>query len=242
MKICFSGDSVFLEQPRVQYWDNNRLIDLMRSCDLCCGNLEMVMCADQTFASAFCGGQWLSADARRLDDLARFGFRYFNTANNHTMDYAYEGMRITNRELDKRGILHSGSGESLNEAASYVTIAVNGIKIAFLSATASCDDAARAGKGANTVPGRPGVNMLRHEEILYVTEEMLNIIDEIADKTYVNARFMKAVKMGTHSLSDDIHRLGRLEFKKGDKDYKYTSCNKFDLERIKNEIVKAKLG
>ena len=71
-------------------------------------------------------------------------------------------------------------------------------------------------------------------------KDYLRIIDSIADATCVNARFLKAVRMGIHSLSPEIHRLGRLEFVLSDKTYKYSYCHKGDLERILNAINEAK--
>ena len=240
MKICFTGDAIMLTPPTDKYWENNELIDLIKSCDVRCGNLEMVLSGNRAFASTFCGGQWLTTTPDKLNLLSKYNFDYFNTANNHTMDYSYEGMRLTNEALDHQGILHSGSGESLKQASMPVYIEKQGRKIAFISCTASCDDAARAGDPSTNIPPRPGVNMLRHKERLYVTKENLAVIDSIAEDTAVNARFLKSVRMGTHSLSPEIHRLGRLEFVLGEENKKITYCHKGDIKRILNSIQEAK--
>lgn len=200
----------------------------------------MVLSGDRAYAATFCGGQWLTTTPDRLNLLSRYGFDYFNTANNHTMDYSYIGMMLTNQALDDKGILHSGSGSSLREASKPVYLIKNKTKIAFISCTASCDDAARAGDSSVNIPPRPGVNMLRHTERLYVTKENLDMIDSVAEATCVNARFLKSVRMGTHSLSPEVHRLGRLEFVLGKENKKMTYCHKGDLNRILNSIEDAK--
>lgn len=210
------------------------------SCDIRCGNLEMVLSGDKTFASTFCGDQWLTTTPDKLDLLSKYGFDYFNTANNHTLDYSYNGMRFTNEALDRKGILHSGSGKSLREASKPVYLIKDNYKVAFISCTASCDDAARAGDPSNSIPPRPGVNMFRHTERLYVTEDNLKVIDSIAEATCVNARFMKSVRMGTHSLSPEVHRLGRLEFVLGETNKKFIYCHRGDLKRILDSIEEAK--
>ena len=169
LKVCFTGDSIMLTPPRETYWTSNPLLDLIRACDVRGGNLEMVLSGDRAFASTFCGGQWLSTTPDRLQLLLRFGFDYFNTANNHTMDYSYQGLFLTNEVLDQAGVLHSGSGASLEQASQAVSLERNGTRIAFVSCTASCDDAARAGSPSTNIPPRPGVNMLRHVQQLMVT-------------------------------------------------------------------------
>ncbi len=240
MKICFTGDVILLEEPGENYWNDNELLQRMKDCDVRCGNLEMVLSADKAFASTYCGGQWLTADEDKLDLLMRFGFDYFNTANNHAMDFSYEGLALTNQALDSRGILHSGTGASLKEAASPVYKEIGGKKIAFLSCTASCDDAARAGDPSKTIPARPGVNMLRHGQKLHVTQDVMKVIDQVAQDSCINARFMKSVQMGTHRLDPDVHRLGRLEFVIGERNEKVTSCNRSDLKRMTDAVKDAK--
>ena len=238
MKLCFTGDAIMLTPPSGNYWRNNSLVNIMHSYSVRAGNLEMCLSGNRAFASTFCGGIWLSAEPEMLSELLKFGFDYFNTANNHSMDFSYQGLTLTNDALDDAGILHSGSGNSLEEASMPVYKCVNGRKIAFLSCTASCDDAARAGSPSQTIPARPGVNMLRHSERLSVTPEIMAVIDKIRQDTHINARFLKAVRMGIHSLSPEIHRLGRLEFVEGAENRKITSCHKGDLHRIL-EAVKA---
>lgn len=240
MRICFTGDAIMLTPPEVKYWENNELLNIIKECDVRGSNLEMVLSSNQTFASTFCGGQWLTTTPDILNLLLRFEFDYFNTANNHTMDFSYKGMLLTNEALDKAGILHTGSGYSLEDASRPRFLTREGIRIAFVSCTASCNDAARAGNSSPCIPARPGVNMLRHTERLYVTPENMATIDSIANATCINARFLKSVRMGTHSINPEVHRLGRLEFVKGSENKKYTFCHKGDLKRIMTNIQAAK--
>lgn len=240
MKLCFTGDSILLSAPHKKYWSDNPLLEKIHSCDVRSTNLEMDLSGGQTFASTFCGGYWITGNEKNLDELQKFNFNHYAMANNHTMDYSYKGLKISQEILDNRHLMHSGSGSDLAVASSAVCLTVEDQKVAFVSCTASCDDAARAGYASRSVPGRPGVNMLRHSETLFVTKEHLRVIDDIANQTCINARFQKSVKMGIHSLDPKIHRLGRLEFKESKDEKKVTECNKSDLRRIVNEVAKSR--
>lgn len=240
MKMCFTGDSIMLKPPSENYFINNELIDIIKSCEIKSTNLEMVLLSKETFASTFCGGLWLAGSENIIDYIKEFDFNHYSMSNNHTMDYSYDGLFQTIDILDKNKLAHSGSGKSLEEASNATIIQTNdNEKVAFISCTASCDDAARAGNYSNTVPARPGVNMLRHSERIYVSKADLEVIDRLREDSYINARFLKAVKMGIHSLPKEIHRLGRLEFVEGNETKKYTFCNKKDLERILHSIKEA---
>ena len=239
MKMCFTGDSIMISPPNESYWQDNELQNIINSCEVKSTNLEMVLSGDSAFASTFCGGYWLTASSERIFDLQNFGFDHYAISSNHTMDFSYLGLKRTLEVLDREGLLHSGAGKDLQSANSAVYLQRNEKKIAFITCTASCDDAARAGNASSSIPARPGVNMLRHSELLYVTPEQMQVIDEIAEQTCINARFMKAVRMGIHSLPEGIHRLGRLQFVVGQKTEKKTCCHKGDLSRIIQEVKQA---
>lgn len=239
LKLAFTGDCIATFEPKKEYFKDNKIIKLLKNCDFVSGNLEMVISGNNAFASTYCGGEWLTIDEADFEIIKKYGFSYLNTANNHTMDYSYIGMKLTNDILDKNRILHSGSGQDLQDAEKAVYKKIGNEIVALISCTASGDDASRAGYSTKNMPGRPGVNMLRHSEVIYATPEQLKVIDEIANQTALNARFLKSVKMGIHTLDPKIHRLGRTQFVEAEKAEKKTYCNKEDVERILKEVQKA---
>lgn len=239
LKFAFTGDCIATLEPKNEYFKDNKIIKLLKNCDFVSGNLEMVISGNNAFASTYCGGEWLTIDEADFEIIKKYGFSYLNTANNHTMDYSYIGMKLTNDILDKNRILHSGSGQDLQDAEKAVYKKIGNEIVALISCTASGDDASRAGYSTKNMPGRPGVNMLRHSEVIYATPEQLKVIDEIANQTALNARFLKSVKMGIHTLDPKIHRLGRTQFVEAEKAEKKTYCNKEDVERILKEVQKA---
>ena len=239
LKFAFTGDCIATFEPKNEYFKDNKIIKLLKNCDFVSGNLEMVISGNNAFASTYCGGEWLTIDEADFEIIKKYGFSYLNTANNHTMDYSYIGMKLTNDILDKNRILHSGSGQDLQDAEKAVYKKIGNEIVALISCTASGDDASRAGYSTKNMPGRPGVNMLRHSEVIYATPEQLKVIDEIANQTALNARFLKSVKMGIHTLDHKIHRLGITQFVEAEKAEKKTYCNKEDVERILKEVQKA---
>ena len=236
-KLAFTGDCISCSQPTDYSFSlNNRVVSLLKSFDVVSGNLEMSLCGNSSFASTFCGGEWLAGDEDDLRRILKYGFSHFNLANNHSMDYSYSGLLTTMDILRKNGIQFSGAGKNYEESLREARICCKENSIAIIGCTASCDDAARAGNPTEQIQGRPGVNMLRHSELLYVTEEEMKMIDRIADETKINARFLKSVAMGINSLDGGIHRLGRLQFVLGDKTEKKTKCNQSDLSNIITRI------
>lgn len=77
----------------------------------------------------------MNTSTKMLDKFVNAGVRYFSLANNHTLDYLEEGRLSTIRELDKRGVYHSGTNLTEQEHDSAYMIEEQGIKIAMLNAT-----------------------------------------------------------------------------------------------------------
>jgi len=65
--------------------------------------------------------------------LAAAGVDIVSLANNHALDYGYQGLQDTWSALNDAGILHVGSGESAVQAYGPVFIERKGVRIAFLA-------------------------------------------------------------------------------------------------------------
>jgi poly-gamma-glutamate capsule biosynthesis protein CapA/YwtB (metallophosphatase superfamily) len=70
---------------------------------------------------------------KQIEGLRNAGFDAVAMANNHTMDYGPEPLKITLKLLDSLGIAHSGAGMNLKDARQPAIVERNGIKVAFLS-------------------------------------------------------------------------------------------------------------
>ncbi|MHB8727484.1 MAG: CapA family protein [Sulfuricaulis sp.] len=65
--------------------------------------------------------------------LARAGFNVASLANNHTLDYGFQGLEDTRAALEKAGIQPVGAGRNLDQARAPVYIKTNGVTVAFLA-------------------------------------------------------------------------------------------------------------
>jgi len=103
----------------------------LQAADIAAGNLETPLTTRGTPAEdkqyVFRG----TADA--LPALKEAGFDYLSLANNHTLDYGWEGLKDTMDALDDADIWHSGSGSDDKEAFEPAYIEIRGLSVAFVS-------------------------------------------------------------------------------------------------------------
>lgn len=65
--------------------------------------------------------------------LARAGFNVVSLANNHSMDYGFQGLEDTRAALEKNGIQPVGAGKNLAQARAPVYMKAGGATVAFLA-------------------------------------------------------------------------------------------------------------
>ena len=113
-----TGD-VFITRrvPEEGYEGFHALQNCISSHDVAFTNLEMTFLRDEGIPNAVSGGTWASTDPVMLDDMKRYGFNLFNTANNHSCDYSHSGVLATIRHLKERNMVFSGTGATLGEAS-----------------------------------------------------------------------------------------------------------------------------
>lgn len=125
-----------------------------------------------------------------LEDCKRCGFNMTSFCNNHAMDFAYDGLINTLEHLNASGLVHTGAGKNLDQAAAPVYLDAVGGRIALISMTQTCNNDFHniciAGQQARRVPGRPGVNQMRYKETLIVTPEQMKVIKQIAEQTRID--------------------------------------------------------
>lgn len=247
ISICAGGDITLLEHfSEGEGYDVNKIREAMtidgRPCDIRIANLESVVSSWNCHASAFCGGQWINTEPERLDDIEKFGFNLYGCANNHSMDYSFQGCLSTMRELEKRGMIFAGIGASLSESskAAIYEIPEKNVRVAFICVTSTFVDAARAGDERDGIPARPGINPLRVQTKYKVTKERFMQLQKIAEVTYINGERDNARKIGSLPPEEE----GSINFGRNffvavedeEAEGKFTYCNKNDYERIMNEI------
>lgn len=105
----------------------------LEAADITAGNLETPITTRGTPAEnkqyVFRGTQ------EAIPAMKEAGFDYLSLANNHTLDYGWEGLSDTMDNLDDAGMQHSGSGNDDREAFAPAYIESKGMTVAFVSVT-----------------------------------------------------------------------------------------------------------
>jgi len=240
VKISITGDSILMEKMPAGYEGLAPVREHIMQADVRINNMEMVLSNYDRFASTYCGGLWLTAEPAVLDDILKYGFNCFGFANNHTMDYSYGGVESTLEALRAKNMPVCGAGMSLAEATAPAVVDTKAGKVAVLSITSTCDDAARAGDPGHVIPARPGLNMLRHSETFLVNAEHMKALEEIADATHINGRINNSKRGGYTVTKPGIFNLGMVEFKLSDVEGKTSAPHPQDMERMRLAIEAAK--
>jgi poly-gamma-glutamate capsule biosynthesis protein CapA/YwtB (metallophosphatase superfamily) len=93
-----------------------------------------------------------------LDALKSFGFNLLALSGNHAFDLKVTGIQNTNREADKRKMVHAGTGNNLAEAAAPGYLHTPKGTIALIASASGLIT-----PGGSATAERPGVNELRVE-------------------------------------------------------------------------------
>lgn len=240
--VTSTGDALFVAPYPQDYKEKSKsLRDYMNSCTLKLTNLETNLSDFEFPGNAYSGGTWINTKSEYIEYLIdNYGFDFYGNANNHAFDYGKEGMLSTIKVLEKYGLNHAGTGDSLDSAEKPAIIEKDGKKIAVFAVDASMEDASRAGRANYKFKARPGVNFLRKDVCYTVSEKQMEQLKDIAKTTRLNfsREFNIATGFGLPDKEGEFV-FGGIKFttKKG---VPVSSCNKKDLDRIVNLIKKAK--
>ncbi len=113
----------------------HNIVDLLKSSDFNFANLESPFSKSDAFTAK--NTLVFNAPKANVAGLKEYNFAVLNLANNHAFDQGKDGIDITAEVLDNNGLLHMGTGETLEEAWTPAIIEKNGIKIAFIGASYS---------------------------------------------------------------------------------------------------------
>lgn len=103
-------------------------------------------------------GRGFLAPPEALDALRMFGFNLLSTSDNHAFDLKVPGIQNTIREMDRRKLVHAGTGNNLAEASAPGYLRTPKGTIALIGSASGL-----IAPGGSAAAGRPGVNELRVE-------------------------------------------------------------------------------
>lgn len=248
MKYAAVGDALILRHIPETYPGFEEVRDWISQAQAKFFNLETTLHREgECFGFSSNGGSFLRSDPEVLNDCKRYGFNMTSFCNNHAMDFAYDGMIKTLEHLDASGLIHTGVGRNLDQAAAPAYLDAVGGRVALIAMTTSCnmhyDDIAIAGQQSRRVPGRPGVNQMRHKDAVIITAEQMEVIKQIAEQTHINAGEDISRREGYRDpLPEGICPITKyVTFRVGDTPRYEALCHPKDLERLEKAIFEAKL-
>lgn len=241
IQMIATGDAFITRRfPQNGYKGFEEIRDVISAHDVKFTNLEMTFHHMEGTPAAVSGGTWAMTEPECLDDMASYGFNLFTTANNHSGDYGEGGILATIRHLRERNMVFSGTGANLDEASAACYLETRKGRIALVSACSTFSTASMAGGQSGRVPGRPGLNPLRFKTTYHVTREYYEMVQKLAELTYVNAYEDYGVKIGYVSpFPEGTTRFGSHTFVLDDRNFIKSEPLKRDMVRLEEEIREA---
>lgn len=225
--------------PEKKYPGFLDLATYLQAHDFCFCNLETTIHNNEGYPSLFPGGGWAVAKPMVLESLKEYGFNAVSIANNHIMDYCHKGLEATLKHLENNNLLFAGAGNNLSEASAPKFLECAEGRVALIAATSSFHDSDAAGYQGLTVPGRPGVNPLRHKAIYQLVPDLYKKVLEIAEATGMNDTLDWSARNGYRKQSS-YAKLRTIEFSSSSENKKISIPLGTDLNRIVRSIQEAK--
>ena len=242
--ISFTAAGDFLVQRHMPetYRGFREVRDFLMRGDFRFFNLETVFTDETCYGNQFYGGAYLRADPEVLQDTLRYGFNMLTLANNHTLDFAHNGLMKTLDTLRKAGIPHAGAGRNLDEASEPCYLETEKGSLGLIGATTSMTNlAAMAGQQSRRFPGRPGVNGIRHTEELAVTREQFEAMKAAKELSFMDAAEDVARSEGFGvPLAPGTMSFHGLPVSVGEKPAFITHPNALDMRRTEQAIENAR--
>lgn len=240
--VIATGDSFMTRRiPEEGYPGFSEIAQLIRSYDVKFNNLEITIHNQQGYPAAVSGGTWAMAEPEILDDLNRYGFNLYNTANNHSFDYSCGGVMATIDNLKRCRKSYAGTGATLEDAAAPGYVFVSGARVALLGACSTTDASAIAGNRNDAVLGRPGLNPLRYRNVYQVEPKYFSMLQEVADQTCINAEQEKGIANGYYNpLPEGKQNLGKHSFQLSDHNGMTSEPLEKDMVRMEENIRAAR--
>lgn len=126
----------------------NEIAPYLQKADFVIGNLETTIAGEKN--RGYSGYPEFNAPESLLTSLRKAGFDFVSTANNHSLDRREAGVITTIENLEKEGLLYTGTARSQEERDRPLVLERNGIKLALFSYT----------YGTNGIPIPNGKNYL----------------------------------------------------------------------------------
>ena len=243
MKFTAAGDMLIQRLISTEYEGFDKVSEYIKKGDARFFNFESIIYKEGIWGNQFNGGSFHNSDPKTLKIAEKYGFNMMTFANNHTFDWGYGGLISTLEALRTTDLVHSGVGMNLDEAAAPAYLETPTGRVALISMASSiAGAAAMAGKQSRRVPGRPGVNALRTRAYMEVTQEQLDVLEDIAENSGINAGYAIARAEGYVALKEEgtVELGAAMKFRLGDKTKYHVELVESDMQRLEKSICEAK--
>ena len=243
MKFAAAGDAIIGRVIQPDFKGYDEISPYLEAADASFFNLETTLNEPgECCAAQQSGGTYIRTSKRVLPSLRRFGFNMTSFNNNHALDFSYGGLLSTLEALEETDFIHGGVGRNLAEASAPRYLDTNAGRVALISVCTTFSIDMLAGEQNARVPGRPGINGMRVNKYVKVTEEELKFIRDLGDRTGINASKVITAKEGYGGeVKEGEAMLGELRFVLAEETGFVMELDRIDVERVKRAIYEAQL-
>jgi len=240
LKFTFAGDAAIQKVLPKNYDGFEEIRKYIAKGDVRFFNLETTV-NENCFGNYFSGGTWLRTSPKVYKSVLDYGFNMTTFANNHCMDFSYDGLLQTLDTINETNIVNAGIGRNLGEAASPKYLDLPCGRVALISCSTDFAPGAMAGEQSSRVPGRPGINGINVKETLVLNKNNVDKLNDIAKETKINAYNEDSRKSGyLNPLPEGVFEFGKISIRLGESEGVEYTVDKSDIERIENSIIEAK--
>lgn len=217
-----------------------KLVELLRSADCTYGNCETTLYKPEEGFPAykdfdpnvFCY-PW------GADEMKWLGIDLMSLANNHIMDFDYNGLFATIKHLDRVGIAYAGAGKDLNHAtrAGYFQTAKGSVALISCSSWLP-EENHQASMPHAYMNGKPGLNPVNLEFVMQLDKESFAKIKSVRDAVFKSMGF--PIPQAPKGKEITMVKMIENTYQKSDEVKLVLKPNKKDIDRIKKEIAVAK--
>jgi poly-gamma-glutamate capsule biosynthesis protein CapA/YwtB (metallophosphatase superfamily) len=203
-----------------------------------------------TSPAATSGNTWITANPSYLKGLQWMGFNLMGAADNHAYDYGMQGILDTLHALQQLdNVAFAGIGETLGRSRGPAYLFTPHGRVGFINCVSTFQQSAPAGDPRPDVPGRPGVNPLRHLTLYNVDEPLFTALQKYATTNHIvsnPAGLAKVLPTGSETVNiptaaDPFDKYSPVIFRKSTEPGIETHPDATDVKEMSKSIADAKV-
>ena len=231
ISIAVGGDAMITRRLRPHQEESFlKLARVLREADASVVNLEMLF-HDYESSWQWSSSTYTRSDPRNLDELKWLGIDAVTAANNHSFDFSEGGLLTTLQHCREIDLPAAGGGRDADEARAPAYFDSPRGRLAVLGATSTFSEQSRAGPGRPDFPGRPGVNVLRHDLVHHVERDVFDALHKANQELGYQEAHDAHNAFGFRGLKDAVDHATEVEFL----DNKFVLSEDFSINTSPNQ-------